>query len=130
MLRKTCGDVLNRPLQSSKALTFKTRLSAKPFLANDFYLKGNKQIFSYQWLRTQPHFETKAYGNSEKAYLLRFFTKCFFLPCITFFFSTTTTINDNMFSDCKLYKSNVKENSKYTKLSQKMIKMTMISILI
>ena len=35
---------------------------------NEFYLHENKQSFSYQWLCTQPRFETEAWGTSEMAY--------------------------------------------------------------
>ena len=121
MLRKTCGDVIGY-CRVSKALTFKTRLSEKPFLTNDFCLREDKQIFSYQWLRTQPHFETKAYGNSEKACLLRFSPNDSFYHNFLLF-NNSNNNNNNMFnlSDCKLYKSNVKGNSKYPKLSQKKI---------
>ena len=54
--------------QVSKILTFKTRLSAKIFLVNEFYLNENEKSFSYQWLCTQPRFKTGAWGNSEMAF--------------------------------------------------------------
>ena len=54
--------------QVSKILTFKTRLSAKIFLVNEFYLNENEKSFSYQWLCTRPRFKTEAWGNSEMAF--------------------------------------------------------------
>ena len=36
-----------------ETLPFKTaRLTATPFLENEFYLRENKESFSYQWLYT------------------------------------------------------------------------------
>ena len=37
----------------------------KLFGENDSNLHENRKLFSYQWLCTQPHFETGAWGNSE-----------------------------------------------------------------
>ena len=36
----------------SKNSPFQNRLTAKPFLENEFYLRENKESFSYQWLCT------------------------------------------------------------------------------
>ena len=55
--------ILNWPFPS-----FKTRLKANLSSGNEFYLHENKGLFSYQWLRTWPRFETEAWGNSELAY--------------------------------------------------------------
>ena len=43
-----------------RALTIKTRLSAKLCCENEFYFHDNKKQFSYQWLHNEPHFGTEA----------------------------------------------------------------------
>ena len=46
--------------------TFKTRLSAKPFCENEFYLHENKKNHFHIYGFTSRS-ETEAYGNSEMA---------------------------------------------------------------
>ena len=58
----------NRPLPSSKTLTFKMRPSARLSYENEFYLHENEKSFPYQRLSTWPRFDTEARGNSEMAY--------------------------------------------------------------
>ena len=61
-----------------KTLTFKTTLSAKPFLRKWDYLHENRKLFSYQELRRQPCFETEIWSNWQKAYCARP------IPCLEF----------------------------------------------
>ena len=46
-----------------KPITFKTRLSPKPFLWNEFYLYESKKL---TWI--EPRFKTEAWGDSKMAY--------------------------------------------------------------
>ena len=48
-----------------KPITFKTRLSPKPFLWNEFYLYESKKL---TWI--EPRFKTEASGDSKMACLL------------------------------------------------------------
>ena len=52
-----------------KTVTFKTRLSAKPFLLKISSLCMRiKRSFSYHRLHTKPRFDTEAWGNSKMAF--------------------------------------------------------------
>ena len=62
---------LNRSFPSSKNSYFQNEAKCKTFLEKMSFIcrkMKKKKSVSYQWLRTQPRFETVAWGNSEIAY--------------------------------------------------------------
>ena len=59
----------NRPFLSYKNSHFQNKAQCKPLiLTMSCYLLENKKLLSYQWLCTQPCFETEAWANLKMAY--------------------------------------------------------------